>query len=45
MDGWIDRTTDVDVSFTNFGDTVRQLDRDGVPIIGQLKSILAKFFD
>ena len=32
--GLIDRTTDVDVSFTNFGDTVRQLYRQGVPIIG-----------
>jgi cobalt-precorrin 5A hydrolase / precorrin-3B C17-methyltransferase len=32
--GLTDRTTDVDVSFANFGDTVRQLYRDGVPIIG-----------
>jgi cobalt-precorrin 5A hydrolase / precorrin-3B C17-methyltransferase len=32
--GLAGRTTDVDVSFTNFGDTVRQLYRDGVPIIG-----------
>ena len=32
--GLIDRTTGVDVSFTNFGDTVRQLYRDGVPIVG-----------
>jgi cobalt-precorrin 5A hydrolase / precorrin-3B C17-methyltransferase len=32
--GLVDRTTGVDVSFTNFGDTVRQLYRDGVPIIG-----------
>ena len=32
--GLIDRTIDVDVSLTNFGDTVRQLYRDGVPIVG-----------
>ncbi len=32
--GLAGRTTDVDVSFTNFGDTVRQLYHDGVPIIG-----------
>ncbi|WP_309745448.1 precorrin-3B C(17)-methyltransferase [Chamaesiphon sp. OTE_20_metabat_361] len=32
--GLAGRTTDVDVSFTNFGDTVRQLYREGVPIIG-----------
>jgi cobalt-precorrin 5A hydrolase / precorrin-3B C17-methyltransferase len=32
--GLVDRTTGVDVSFTNFGDTLRQLYRDGVPIIG-----------
>ncbi len=32
--GLAGRTTDVDVSFTNFGDTVRQLYSDGVPIIG-----------
>ncbi len=32
--GLVGRTTDVDVSFTNFGDTVRQLYRDGVPMIG-----------
>jgi cobalt-precorrin 5A hydrolase / precorrin-3B C17-methyltransferase len=32
--GLAGRTTDVDVSFTNFGDTVRQLYRDGVPIVG-----------
>jgi hypothetical protein len=43
--GLVDRTIDVDVSFPNFGDTLRQLDQDGVPIIGQLKSILFKFFD
>lgn len=32
--GLVDRTIDVDVSFTNFGDTLRQLYQDGVPIIG-----------
>jgi cobalt-precorrin 5A hydrolase / precorrin-3B C17-methyltransferase len=32
--GLVDRTTGVDVSFTNFGDTLRQLYQDGVPIIG-----------
>ncbi len=32
--GLVDRTTDVDVSFANFGDTVRQFYREGVPIIG-----------
>jgi cobalt-precorrin 5A hydrolase / precorrin-3B C17-methyltransferase len=32
--GLAGRTTDVDVSFTNFGDTVRQLYSDSVPIIG-----------
>ena len=32
--GLASRTTDVDVSFANFGDTVRQLYREGVPIIG-----------
>ena len=32
--GLVDRTAGVDVSFPNFGDTVRQLYRDGVPIIG-----------
>jgi cobalt-precorrin 5A hydrolase / precorrin-3B C17-methyltransferase len=32
--GLAGRTTDVDVSFANFGDTVRQLYRQGVPIIG-----------
>jgi cobalt-precorrin 5A hydrolase / precorrin-3B C17-methyltransferase len=32
--GLVDRTIDVDVSFTNFGDTLRQLYSDGVPIIG-----------
>jgi cobalt-precorrin 5A hydrolase / precorrin-3B C17-methyltransferase len=32
--GLAGRTTDVDVSFTNFGDTVRQLYREGVPLIG-----------
>jgi cobalt-precorrin 5A hydrolase / precorrin-3B C17-methyltransferase len=32
--GLVGRTTDVDVSFTNFGDTVRQLYTDGVPIVG-----------
>jgi cobalt-precorrin 5A hydrolase / precorrin-3B C17-methyltransferase len=32
--GLAGRTTDVDVSFTNFGDTVRQLYSEGVPIIG-----------
>ncbi len=32
--GLVDRTIDVDVSFTNFGDTLRQLYRDGVPIVG-----------
>ena len=32
--GLAGRTTDVDVSFANFGDTVRQLYSDGVPIIG-----------
>jgi cobalt-precorrin 5A hydrolase / precorrin-3B C17-methyltransferase len=32
--GLTGRTTDVDVSFTDFGDTVRQLYRQGVPIIG-----------
>jgi cobalt-precorrin 5A hydrolase / precorrin-3B C17-methyltransferase len=32
--GLAERTTDVDVSFANFGDTLRQLYREGVPIIG-----------
>jgi cobalt-precorrin 5A hydrolase / precorrin-3B C17-methyltransferase len=32
--GLVDRTIDVDVSFTNFGDTLRQLYKDGVPIVG-----------
>ncbi len=32
--GLVDRTIDVDVSFTNFGDTLRQLYREGVPIVG-----------
>jgi cobalt-precorrin 5A hydrolase / precorrin-3B C17-methyltransferase len=32
--GLVDRTTDVDLSFTNFGDTLRQLYSEGVPIIG-----------
>jgi cobalt-precorrin 5A hydrolase/precorrin-3B C17-methyltransferase len=32
--GLAERTTDVDVSFTNFGDTVRQLYREGKPLIG-----------
>ena len=32
--GLIGRSIDVDVSFANFGDTVRQLYRDGVPIVG-----------
>ena len=32
--GLVDRTIDVDVSFTKFGDTVRQLYHDGVPIVG-----------
>ncbi len=32
--GLTGRTVDVDVSFTDFGDTVRQLYRQGVPIIG-----------
>jgi cobalt-precorrin 5A hydrolase / precorrin-3B C17-methyltransferase len=32
--GLVDRTTDVDVNFANFGETVRQLYRDGVPIVG-----------
>jgi cobalt-precorrin 5A hydrolase / precorrin-3B C17-methyltransferase len=32
--GLVDRTIDVDVSFTNFGDTLRQLYSDGVPIVG-----------
>jgi cobalt-precorrin 5A hydrolase / precorrin-3B C17-methyltransferase len=32
--GLAGRTSDVDVSFTNFGDTIRQLYREGVPIIG-----------
>jgi cobalt-precorrin 5A hydrolase / precorrin-3B C17-methyltransferase len=32
--GLVDRTTEVDVSFTNFGDTLRQLYSEGVPIIG-----------
>jgi cobalt-precorrin 5A hydrolase / precorrin-3B C17-methyltransferase len=32
--GLAGRTTDVDVSFANFGDTVRQLYSQGVPIIG-----------
>jgi cobalt-precorrin 5A hydrolase / precorrin-3B C17-methyltransferase len=32
--GLVDRTTGVDVSFTNFGDILRQLYQDGVPIIG-----------
>jgi cobalt-precorrin 5A hydrolase / precorrin-3B C17-methyltransferase len=32
--GLAGRTTDVDLSFANFGDTVRQLYHQGVPIIG-----------
>ena len=32
--GLVDRTTGVDVSFTNFGDTLRQLYSEGVPIVG-----------
>jgi cobalt-precorrin 5A hydrolase / precorrin-3B C17-methyltransferase len=32
--GLAGRTTDVDVSFTNFGDTVRQLYGEGLPIVG-----------
>jgi cobalt-precorrin 5A hydrolase / precorrin-3B C17-methyltransferase len=32
--GLVGRTTDVDVSFDNFGDTLRQLYGEGVPIIG-----------
>jgi cobalt-precorrin 5A hydrolase / precorrin-3B C17-methyltransferase len=32
--GLVDRTTDVDVHFANFGETVRQLYRDGIPIVG-----------
>jgi cobalt-precorrin 5A hydrolase / precorrin-3B C17-methyltransferase len=32
--GLAGRTTDVDVSFSNFGDTVRQLYAEGVPIVG-----------
>uniref|UniRef100_UPI00286B2311 bifunctional cobalt-precorrin 5A hydrolase/precorrin-3B C(17)-methyltransferase n=1 Tax=Chamaesiphon sp. VAR_48_metabat_135_sub TaxID=2964699 RepID=UPI00286B2311 len=32
--GLAGRTTDVDAIFANFGDTVRQLYQDGVPIIG-----------
>jgi cobalt-precorrin 5A hydrolase / precorrin-3B C17-methyltransferase len=32
--GLAERTTDVDVSFANFGDTVRQLYSEGKPIIG-----------
>jgi cobalt-precorrin 5A hydrolase / precorrin-3B C17-methyltransferase len=32
--GLIGRSIDVDVSFVSFGDTVRQLYRDGVPIVG-----------
>jgi cobalt-precorrin 5A hydrolase / precorrin-3B C17-methyltransferase len=32
--GLASRTTGVDVSFTNFGDTIRQLYREGVPLIG-----------
>jgi cobalt-precorrin 5A hydrolase / precorrin-3B C17-methyltransferase len=32
--GLASRTTDVDVSFTEFGDTVRQLYSEGVPIVG-----------
>ncbi len=32
--GLIGRSIDVDVSFTDFGDTVRELYRDGVPIVG-----------
>jgi cobalt-precorrin 5A hydrolase / precorrin-3B C17-methyltransferase len=32
--GLVDRTTDVDVSFANFGDTLRQLYSEGVPIVG-----------
>jgi cobalt-precorrin 5A hydrolase / precorrin-3B C17-methyltransferase len=32
--GLVDRTIDVDVSFTNFGNTLRQLYSDGVPIVG-----------
>jgi cobalt-precorrin 5A hydrolase / precorrin-3B C17-methyltransferase len=32
--GLVDRTIDVDVSFINFGDTLRQLYSEGVPIVG-----------
>ncbi len=32
--GLMGRSIDVDVSFASFGDTVRQLYRDGVPIVG-----------
>ena len=32
--GLVGRTTDVDVSFENFGDTLRQLYGEGVPIVG-----------
>jgi cobalt-precorrin 5A hydrolase / precorrin-3B C17-methyltransferase len=32
--GLVDRTTNVDVSFANFGDTLRQLYSEGIPIIG-----------
>ncbi len=32
--GLASRTTDVDVSFTDFGDTVRRLYGEGVPIVG-----------
>ncbi|AFY91651.1 precorrin-3B C(17)-methyltransferase [Chamaesiphon minutus] len=32
--GLVGRTTDVDVSFANFGDTLRQFYSQGVPIIG-----------
>jgi cobalt-precorrin 5A hydrolase / precorrin-3B C17-methyltransferase len=32
--GLIGRSIDVDVSFASFGDTIRQLYRDGVPIVG-----------
>jgi cobalt-precorrin 5A hydrolase / precorrin-3B C17-methyltransferase len=32
--GLVDRTTEVDVSFANFGDTLRQLYSEGVPIVG-----------
>jgi cobalt-precorrin 5A hydrolase / precorrin-3B C17-methyltransferase len=32
--GLVERTTDVDVSFDNFGDTLRRLYSEGTPIIG-----------